>query len=85
MPQDEGRHKHDPKTPPAQQGEEEASGSAPGVTSDDDVGEMVEEVTGEEPEPGKPFSIAEEVEKDEKARRGMPPKPAETEEEEPEK
>jgi hypothetical protein len=34
---------------------------------------MVEEVTGEEPVPGKPFSIAKEVEDDEKAVHDIPP------------
>lgn len=32
-----------------------------------DIDTMIERVTGEEPEAGKPFSIAEEVEEDERA------------------
>ncbi len=51
-------------------GEETVSGSSPRPESDDDVKEMVKEVIGNPPEEGKPFSIAEEVKKDEKARRG---------------
>ncbi len=48
-------------------GEETVSGSSPRPESDDDVKEMVKEVIGNPPEEGKPFSIAEEVNKDEKA------------------
>lgn len=54
-------------TPPAVADEEAVSGSAPTPTADDDVGEMVKEVIGNEPEPGKPFSLADEVEADETA------------------
>ncbi len=50
-------------------GEETVSGSSPRPDSDDDVAEMIKEVIGNSPEEGKPFSIAEEVKKDEKARR----------------
>lgn len=32
-----------------------------------DVDEMIQQVTGDEPEAGEPFSIADEVEEDEKA------------------
>ncbi len=53
-------------------GEESALGSSPVPTSDDDTGEVLEGVIGNEPEPGKPFTIAKEVEKDEKARRDVP-------------
>ena len=48
-------------------GEETVSGSSPRPESDDNVKEMVKEVIGNPPEEGKPFSIAEEVNKDEKA------------------
>lgn len=48
-------------------GEETVSGSSPSPESDDDVKEMVREVIGNTPKEGKPFSIAEEIEKDEKA------------------
>lgn len=61
---------------PAEEDEHSASGSAPKTTSDDDVGEMVEAVIGNEPELGKPFSIAQEVEKDEKAVHDIPPEEA---------
>ncbi len=33
----------------------------------------LEDVIGNKPAPGKPFSLAEEMEKDEKARRDIPP------------
>lgn len=48
----EGRHQHQPKDAPAVAGEEDVSGSAPRPDTDDDVGEMVEEVLGDEPKPG---------------------------------
>ena len=53
-------------------GDTSISGSAPDPESDDKVLEFVKEVTGNEPKPGDPFSLAEEVEKDEKARRTKP-------------
>lgn len=49
---DEGQHTHDPKTPPSVQGDDDLESP----TSDDDVGEMVEEVTGREPKPGETFT-----------------------------
>lgn len=52
---------------PAVQGEEEASGSAPAPTADDDVGEMVEEVTGKEPKAGE--TVADIVNEAERERR----------------
>lgn len=52
-----------------QSSDETLGGSAQGLETDDDTEEMIEAVIGNKPEPGKPFSIAEEVEKDEKARR----------------
>ncbi len=54
--------------------EESYVGSAPDPGSDDNIGEVVEEITGEEPEE-KPFSIAEEVEKDEEALHTKPEEP----------
>lgn len=57
IPEEEGVHKHDP-------GEEEAGGSAPSPTADDDVDRMLEEV-GIKREPGK--TLAEEIEEDAKA------------------
>lgn len=59
---------------PEEYGEDKVSGSTPSVTADDDVTKNVEEVIGNKPEPGKPFSMAEEVEKDELDRRGIDPK-----------
>ena len=52
-------------------GEESVSGSAPLTSSDDDTSEALGDVIGNEPEPGKPFSLAEEMEKDELDRRGI--------------
>lgn len=65
---------------PAEEGERSASGSQPATTSDDDVSDMVEDVIGNKPEPGKPFSLAEEVEKDERALHDIPPDEAKIEE-----
>ena len=65
---------------PADAGEQSASGSSPATTSDDDVGEMVEETLGEEPVPGKPFTLADQMEKAEKSRRSMPDKEEESQE-----
>lgn len=67
---DEGRHTHNPVDSPADQGEEDIGGSAPGVTSDDDVLDSVEEVTGEEPKPGE--TIADIVNKAEEERHQPP-------------
>lgn len=52
MSQDEGQHTHDPATPPSVQDDEDINSP----TSDDDVGQMVEEVAGEEPKPGETFT-----------------------------
>lgn len=69
---EEGQHQHDPNQPPAVTGEEEASGSAPAPTSDDDTGEMMEEVTGEEPTHGETLAdIINQAEEE----RTRPPKP----------
>ena len=65
---------------PAEEGEHSVSGSAPSTTSDDDVSDMVEDVIGNKPKPGKPFSIAEEVEKDERAMHDIPPDEADVDE-----
>ncbi|MCH7951496.1 hypothetical protein IH980_02055 [Patescibacteria group bacterium] len=65
---------------PAEEGERSVSGSAPATTSDDDVGQMVKDVIGNEPVPGKPFSIADEVEKDARAMHDIPPDEAKVEE-----
>jgi hypothetical protein len=54
-------------------GEESVSGSAPSVTSDDDVDEMVENVFGNQPIPGEPFTMDDEIISDEMRRRGMDP------------
>lgn len=54
--EDEGRDKYDPSESPSDIGEQSAGGSAPKVTSDDDVDDMVEEVTGQEPKIGQTFS-----------------------------
>lgn len=70
---DESDDDQDELETPAEEGEHSVSGSAPSTTSDDDVSEMVEDVIGNKPKPGKPFSIAEEVEKDEKAMHDIPP------------
>lgn len=51
-------------------GDETAVGSAPDPEKVGDTEELVKEVTGNEPEEGKPYSIAEEVEKDEKEEEG---------------
>jgi len=53
-------------------GDTTISGSSPDPESDDDVEKVVEEVTGEKPKQGEEFSISDEVEKDEKARRTKP-------------
>lgn len=50
--QDEGQHSHDPKTPPSVQADEDLESP----TSDDDVDEMVGEITGSEPKPGQTFN-----------------------------
>ena len=55
-------------------GESSVSGSAPDPDSDDDTAAELADVIGNEPEPGKPFSLADEVEKDEMERRGIDPK-----------
>lgn len=52
-----------------QSDDETLGGSAQDLETDDDTEEMLEDVIGNKPEPGEPFSIAEEVEKDEKSRR----------------
>jgi hypothetical protein len=57
--------------PPYEEDEESFAGSAPDPEADDDTHEMVEDVIGNEPVPGKPFSLADEVEKDENERRGI--------------
>lgn len=76
----EGKHSHNPVRSPSYEGEGEMGGSATEPTADDDTKRAVEEAIGNEPVEGEPFSIAEEVEKDEKARRGMtPPEPEEEE------
>lgn len=59
--------------PPAVSDSYSISGSNPSTESDDDLSEAVEEVIGNEPQPGKPFSLADEVEKDEKALSDIPP------------
>jgi hypothetical protein len=62
---DEGRSGKDPAASPAVQDEESASGSAPDVRSDDDVGEMVRQIAGREPEPGETLAdIINEAEKE---------------------
>ena len=66
LPEEEGVHQHDPTQSPASKGEGEASGSAPSVTSDDDVLEMVEETIGQEPKTGE--TIADIVNKSEEER-----------------
>lgn len=76
--EDEGKHEHNPSQSPAVRDEEEASGSAPGPTADDDIDKMVEEVTGREPEQGETFN--EMVDEAEKARRGPPKDPEPREE-----
>ena len=48
---DEG-HQHNPGTPPSVQADEDLESP----TTDDDVGEMVEKVAGEEPKPGETFT-----------------------------
>ena len=53
-------------------GETTISGSMPDPESDDDIKDAVKDITGEEPKDGVPFSIAEEVKKDEAARRTKP-------------
>lgn len=73
------RSEDDETESPNVQGEESASGSASKPSSDDDVGEMMEEVTGSEPKPGQ--TLAEQVDEAERARRGMPPKEDEEQEE----
>ena len=45
-------------------GEETASGSSPSPESDDDTASMVKDIVGNKPKSGKPFSLAEEVNKD---------------------
>lgn len=74
----EGKHEHSPSQSPAVRDEEEASGSSPGPTSDDDIDKMVEEVTGQEPEQGKTFN--EMVDEAEADRRGPPKEPEPQEE-----
>lgn len=59
-------------------GDETISGSSPDPSSDDDVDEVVEEITGEEPGMFEPVGIAEEIDKDEKA---LHTKPEEDDEE----
>lgn len=76
--EDEGRHEHNPSQSPAVQDEEEASGSSPSPTADDDIDKMVEEVTGQKPESGKTFN--EIINEAEAGRRG-PPKDPEPKEE----
>lgn len=56
---------------PDDTGQDSVSGSNPATTSDDDVGEAVEQVIGNKPVPGEPFSLADEIEKDELDRRGI--------------
>ncbi len=45
-------------------GEEAVGGSEMGLETDDDTKEMIEEVTGDEPEEEKPYSIAEDLQGD---------------------
>lgn len=61
-------------------GDSTISGTAPDPSSDDDVDEVVEEVTGEKPEEFEPVGIAEEIDKDEKARHTKPDETEESEE-----
>jgi hypothetical protein len=70
----------DPNDSPALQDEASISGSAPDPTSDDDTEEALEEVVGVEVEPGKPFRLADAVEKLEYDRRGIDPKDFDDEE-----
>lgn len=74
----EGQHGHNPSQSPAVRDEEEASGSSPGPTSDDDIDEMVKEVAGREPEPGETFTDI--VNKAEESRRRPPEEPEPQEE-----
>lgn len=66
LPEEEGVHQHGPQSSPNVQGEGEASGSAPDVTSDDDVLKTVEETLGQEPKPGE--TIADIINKSEEER-----------------
>lgn len=58
-----------PVQSPAEEGEEAASGTAPRPTADDDVEEMVEEVIGIKPRKGQ--SLADIINKSERARIGF--------------
>lgn len=60
-------------------GESSISGSAPDPSSDDDIEEDVADVIGNKPKAGVPFSLADEVEKDELDRRGLTRKDIEDE------
>lgn len=51
-------------------GDETLGSGSPRPDVDDDTAEAVEAVVGNEPKQGEPFSIADEVKKDEDARRG---------------
>jgi hypothetical protein len=61
-------------------GDATISGTAPDPSSDDDVDEVVKEVTGEKPEQFEPVGIAEEVDEDEKALHTKPEGEEESEE-----
>lgn len=52
-------------------GEDAVGGSSPSLTTDDDVEESLEEVVGVNVVPGTPFSLADEIEKNELNRRGI--------------
>lgn len=59
---------------PSSQGESNPfGGSAPTSGTGENPEDAIEDITGDEPIPGKPFSIVEEVEKDEKAKYDIPP------------
>lgn len=61
---EEGIDEHSPTQSPAIAGEESASGTASIPTSDDNVGDMVEGFTGEEPELGElPSDMVNEAER----------------------
>jgi hypothetical protein len=67
-----------PVQSPAEEGEESASGSSPRPTADDDVEEMVEEVIGIKPKKGQ--SLADMINKSERARVGFEDEEEEDEE-----
>lgn len=54
-----------------QSGELDVSGDNMDLEADDDTGEMIEDVLGQEPKPGIPYSMADEIEVAELKRRGL--------------